>query len=87
MEAVVENCAVGLVTATIQSYSAQTGLLQMETKARDVSQINQFVNLLTKQEIFASVDYTGYNEDSDGIWTVNVNCIMAPEQIEEEETE
>ena len=87
VEAVVENCAVGLVTATIRSYSAKTGLLQMETKARDVSQINQFVNLLTKQEIFASVDYTGYNEDSNGTWTVNVNCIMAPEQIEEEETE
>ncbi len=86
-ERVVASCASGLVTAEISSYDAKSGLLSFDAKAGNVDQINRFIELLNKQEIFATVDYTGYSQGSDDQWSVKVNCIMAARQEESDDTE
>ncbi|MDU7709368.1 MAG: hypothetical protein E7J94_19075, partial [Clostridium sp.] len=86
-EEVVASCASGLVTAEISSYDAENGLLSFDAKAGNVDQINRFIGLLNKQEIFAAVDYTGYSQGTDDQWSVKVNCIMAARQEESDDTE
>lgn len=81
-EQTVEACAKGLVSAEIRGYTSKDGVISFETSAGHVEQINQFIKLLSEQEIFASVDYTGYRQDSDGKWNVEVNCTMAGRQEE-----
>lgn len=85
VEAVITSCAEGLVSAEISSYDSTTGILSFNTSAGNVEQINRFIELLMEEEIFASVDYTGYSQNQDGDWSVNVNCTMAPVQGEAEE--
>ncbi len=77
-ENTVVTCANGLVTASISGYDSKTGVLSLQAKAADVEQIHQFINRLTGQEIFAAVNYTGYTQDREGAWNVNVACVMAP---------
>lgn len=76
-EKVVAACASGLVSAEISGYSSEDGVLTFATSADKVEQINEFVRLLSEQSIFADVDYTGYRQDSEGQWNVEVNCRMA----------
>ena len=85
VEAVITSCAEGLVSAEISSYDSTTGILSFNTSDGNVEQINRFIELLMEEEIFASVDYTGYSQNQDGDWSVNVNCTMAPVQGEAEE--
>lgn len=82
VENIIASCAEGLVSAQISSYDSTTGILSFNTSAGDVEQINQFIALLMEEEIFASVDYTGYSQNQDGDWSVKVNCTMAPVQQE-----
>lgn len=82
VENIITSCAEGLVSAQISSYDSTTGVLSFNTSAGDVEQINQFIALLMEEEIFASVDYTGYSQNQDGEWNVKVNCTMAPVQQE-----
>ena len=77
-EAIVKQCAEGLVTANVSGYDSGSGVLSLQAKAGNVEQINKFIDRLTLQEVFASVDYTGYAQDSGGTWNVNVSCVMAP---------
>lgn len=86
-EQVVAGCAAGLVSAEISSYDSANGILSFNTSAANVEQIHQFIALLSQQEIFASVDYTGYTQDKEGLWNVKVNCTMADRQEEEDDTE
>lgn len=76
-EQVVSSCAAGLVSAKISSYDSSSGVLTFDTSADNVELINQFIALMSQQDIFASVDYTGYVQDSAGQWNVKVNCRMA----------
>ena len=79
---VLSSCAAGLVTAEVSSYDASTGVITFNTSAANVDQIHQFATLLSQQQIFAAVDYSGYSQDSEGTWRVKVNCILAPRQGE-----
>lgn len=87
VEQVLNNCAVGLVTAEITSYDSANGVLVFQSSAADVEQINRFIALLMQQDIFAAVDYTGYSQNSDHQWTVKVNCTMAARQEVENDNE
>lgn len=87
VEQVLNNCAAGLVTAEISSYDSTDGALVFKSGAANVDQINQFITLLMRQDIFAAVDYTGYTQDSEGQWTVKVNCTMAARQEDKNDDE
>ncbi len=82
-ENIVTQCAEGLVTANISGYDAGNGVLSLQAKAGNVEQINKFIDRLTMQEVFASVDYTGYAQDREGTWSLNVSCVMAPGEVPE----
>ncbi|MCD2492416.1 hypothetical protein LQE92_07185 [Lacrimispora sp. NSJ-141] len=82
VEQVLSYCAAGLVSAEISSYDSGTGVVSFHTSAGNVDQIHQFATLLSQQDIFASVDYSGYTQSSDGSWSVKVNCVMAGRQGE-----
>lgn len=83
VEKVIEECAQGLVTARLSSYQADSGGVSFETSASDVYLIHQFIHLLSSRGVFASVDYTGYAQDSEGTWRVKVNCTMAARMEEQ----
>lgn len=86
-EQVVASCAAGLVSAEISSYDSANGMISFSTSAANVEQINKFIELLSQQEIFAYVDYTGYTQDAEGQWNVKVNCLMAGRQEETDDVE
>ena len=79
-EEIVAACAEGLVSAEIRGSTSKDGVITFDTSAKKVEQISRFIELLSEQEIFASVDYTGYRQDSEGKWNVEVNCTMAGRQ-------
>lgn len=84
-EQIVAACAVNnMVEVEISSYNAQNGILSFNTSADRVERIHQFANELSQRDIFASVQYTGYVQDSNGNWKVKVNCAMAGRQKGEE---
>lgn len=83
IEEVIEDCARGLVTARLSSYQADSGVISFDTSAPDVYLIHQFIHLLSERTEFASVDYTGYSQDSEGTWRVKVNCTMAARMEEQ----
>lgn len=87
VEEIVYACAEGLVNAEISSYDSVTGILTFNTTASRVEEIHQFVDLLTAQEIFAAVDYTGYTQNTDDKWSVRVNCTMADRREDTDGTE
>lgn len=84
---IVTECAAGLVSAEISGYDSDSGIISFNTKAENVERIHQFIELLSDRPVFASVDYTGYTQDSKGQWTVKVNCLMADRQEESDESE
>lgn len=86
MEEILKECAKNLAEVEIVSYSAENGVLTFDTSAPDAEQIYLFVNLLAAQDIFAEVNYTGYTQNSDTSWTVQVNCVLAPRMEETDES-
>ena len=50
----------------------------MIAKAENVDLINQFIKRLTDEDIFNSIDYTGYAfEEDTGLWNIHVMCILS----------
>lgn len=85
-EAILKECANGLAEIKINGYNADSGVLTFESSAPDAEQIYLFVNLLAEQDIFAEVNYTGYTQNSDTSWSVQVNCVLAPRTEAEDES-
>lgn len=83
LRARIARCVDGLVEAKISSYDSETGVLTFDTKALAVLDIHKFAARLAEEEIFRSVDYSGYTQDgSDGSFHVNVTCVMEKRQVE-----
>jgi hypothetical protein len=79
LENVVQKCADGLAEVTIKDFSADSGTLGITTQAPDVDRIHTYIDVLKKEPIFSSVDYTGYSYTSDqsGVWNVRVECKLS----------
>ena len=80
----VASCADGLVHTEISSYSAGNGILELDTNAANVDLIHRFVARLEDEELFEEIDYTGYQQISDGTWSVTVRCTMTGREVEED---
>lgn len=78
VEDIVTRCAQDTVSASVTGYESGSGVLSIQAKAENVELINKFIDRLSKEETFATVDYTGYAQDREGSWNVNVSCVMAP---------
>ena len=66
------------VEVAIDSYSAESGVLEMVATGENVEKINKFIARLLGMEIFELVDYTGYTKnEADGTWSIHVVCTLA----------
>ncbi|MBP3296498.1 MAG: hypothetical protein J6M27_07940, partial [Lachnospiraceae bacterium] len=66
------------VGVVIDSYSAESGILEVVATAEDVEKINRFIARLLAMDIFELVDYTGYTQnEGDGTWSIHVVCTLA----------
>ncbi|MDD2979633.1 MAG: hypothetical protein PHN80_06620 [Hespellia sp.] len=86
-ENAIASSAAGLVTAQLSDYDATIGIVSLDVKADNVDRIHQFITKLSDQSIFYYVDYTGYSQDSNGTWNVEVKCTMAAREGEQDGTE
>ncbi|MGN1179941.1 MAG: hypothetical protein ACI4SD_01915 [Suilimivivens sp.] len=78
IEKILFECAGGAVSVEIKSFQRDSGVLTLEAVAKDVRDINVFVEKLQEQEIFEAVEYTGYTYVS-GLdhYNIHVVCCMA----------
>ncbi len=66
------------VGVVIDSYSAESGILEVIATAEDVEKINKFIARLLAMDIFELVDYTGYTKnEADNTWSIHVVCTLA----------
>ncbi|MBO6205590.1 MAG: hypothetical protein J6O73_01505 [Lachnospiraceae bacterium] len=66
------------VGVVIDSYSAESGILEVIATAEDVEKINKFIARLLAMDIFELVDYTGYTKnEEDNTWSIHVVCTLA----------
>lgn len=75
---VLKSTAIGYADITYDSFDAESGVISMSAKAKNVEDINKFIKKLTEQKMFSNVDYTGYryNEQQE-MWDVHVTCTLA----------
>ena len=78
MMARIEACAKDYATLEFQSFDAADGTVQMIASSDTVDKINCFISDLNQQDIFETVDYTGYtfNETTTN-WDIHVTCTLA----------
>lgn len=74
----IRQCALGYAEVKFDSFDAEQGMVQMTASADSVDNINRFIKKLCEQDIFSSVDYTGYAyNDTTGGWDIHVTCTLA----------
>ena len=74
---VLQETAKGYATIEIGNFNADSGVVNVAAKAKDVEKINEYIKRLEEKDIFNSVKYSGYTMNSDGTWTINVTCTFA----------
>lgn len=75
---VFDNCAKGLATVEYNSFDAENGEISIVAKADDVESINKYIKNLLAEDVFKSVDYTGYTySETTGQWDIKVTCVLA----------
>ena len=83
---VVFRCADGLADVTITGYDSTTGVLSVSSSSEDVAVVNQYIELLRKEDAFSDVYYTGYSfNENTNKWVVKVVCTLADDAGREKE--
>ncbi|MCR4609757.1 MAG: hypothetical protein K5750_08715 [Eubacterium sp.] len=75
--AVIRDTAKGYAEIEIGNFNAESGVVNVTAKAKDVEKINEYIKRLEERDIFNSVKYTGYSMNQDNTWTINVVCTFA----------
>ncbi len=76
--AVFEKCAKGYAEVQYEAFDAKEGTVVILANAANVEDINKFIQNLTAEEVFNSVDYTGYEyQEAADSWNIYVTCILA----------
>lgn len=74
----IESCSLGQVVIEVLSFDAATGIVNVDTVAPEVEDINQFIDRLEERDIFEQLDYTGYVwSEERGMWTINLVCYLS----------
>lgn len=75
---VLSECAESEVTLEIKSFNRDSGVLTFSASAENVIEINGFIGRLKEQEMFESVEYSGYTLDAGkDSYSIHVVCAMA----------
>ena len=74
----INKCAGNYAEVSFESFDADSGVVSFTATSGTVDEINLFIAELNKQDIFNSVDYSGYsyNEGTEN-WDIHVNCTLA----------
>lgn len=78
VEAALLNCRGSDIELEIRSFNRDSGVLTLSASAQNAASVSGFIERLREQEIFESVEYSGYTLDSGkGSYSIHVVCIMA----------
>lgn len=74
----INKCAGKYADVSFESFDADSGVVSFTATSKTVDEINLFIAELNKQDIFNSVDYSGYSyQENSGSWDIHVNCTLA----------
>lgn len=74
----IRKCAGNYAEVSFESFDADSGIVTFTATSKTVDEINLFIAELNKQDIFNSVDYSGYSyQESTEKWDIHVNCTLA----------
>lgn len=74
----IQECAGEGVSAKISSFNRDSGVLSLEASATDVKSISSFIKGLQEQEMFETVEYSGYTKlPGEETYSIHVVCVMA----------
>ena len=74
----INKCAGNYAEVSFESFDANSGIVSFTAASGTVDEINLFIAELNKQDIFNSVDYSGYSyNEGTGNWDIHVNCTLA----------
>lgn len=72
------TCGEGRIGIEINSYDAKTGIFQFTATAANATECNAFIEALSKSQVFADVEYSGYGyEDNQQSYHINVSCFLS----------
>lgn len=78
VEQAILNCAEDKVTIQIDAYNAETGTYEFTAMAAQVTEIHAFINRLEKSDVFADLEYSGYNYTEDaGKYDIQINGYLS----------
>ncbi len=82
----IEDTALGYAEIEILSFDAEAGKVSFSAKARSVNDIYKYIDKLLEEDIFMTVDHTGYSyDDQEGLYDIHVDCTLAESVGREEE--
>ncbi|MBR6403540.1 MAG: hypothetical protein IKS48_09185 [Eubacterium sp.] len=74
----IEETARGYADIEILSFDAEQGKVTFSAKAENVNDIYKYIDKLLLEDIFMTVDHTGYSyDDGTGLYDIHVNCTLA----------
>ena len=74
----IEETARGYADIEILSFDAEQGKVTFSAKAENVNDIYKYIDKLLEEDIFMTVDHTGYSYDeSTALYDIHVNCTLA----------
>ncbi len=74
----IDKCAGNYAEVKFESFDADSGVVTFTATSGTVDEINLFIAELNKQDIFNSVDYSGYSfQELTNDWDIHVNCTLA----------
>jgi hypothetical protein len=75
---ILENDAKGYAQIEINSFNADEGSVNFSAKATSVNDIYKYIDKLLLEDIFKTVEHTGYTYDSKAnLYNIHVNCTLA----------
>lgn len=78
VEQVLKECGGSYAAVELTSFHRDSGVLTLNAWSKTALQVSQFIDRLQSQEIFESVEYSGYTYDEEnGSYHIRVICCMA----------
>lgn len=73
----IQKCAVGYAEIEFEAFHSDAGSIVFVANSSEVENINKFIKNLMENNVFTSVDYTGYNRnEATNTWDIHVTCIL-----------
>lgn len=75
---ILNECAGDQISLEIRNFSRDSGVISLDASAADVRVINEFIERLQEQSLFAAVEYSGYTiMTGQNRYSIHVICALA----------